>query len=262
VIPRIFTCPILFDYTCTNIYVCLVLFPVTYYGMGDEYGLDGNSSAFVDLSITLSENGQNLYSQKVFQLQEMAICDENLQAEQGGSCPNAGRYKFQNQLFLPAMSNQMKDWAYSGFSGSAELVVYLGQDYGTTILGYCTFELTTATSGRFSQVPTGRNVLIGLLSALSILLLLTSCGCCIKRRNNIKETVQKVPSATRKAAAATRKAVGKVAQKVSRLHKPSSDFKLMEDETSNEAKRSWKVDWDSKACTGKHPAQEKQMMSV
>jgi hypothetical protein len=230
--------------------------------MGDEYGLNGNSSAYVDLSITLSENGQNLYSQNIFQLQEMAICDENLQAEQGGSCPDGGRYKFQNQLFLPAMNSQMKDWAYSGFSGSAELVVYTGQDKGTTVLGYCTFELTTATSGRFSQVPTGRNMMIGLLSALSVLMLLTCCGFCIKSRHKIKETVRKVPYATKKVATATKKAVGKVAQKVSRLHKPSSDFELMEDETTNEAKRSWKLDWDSKACTGKHPAQKKQLLNV
>lgn len=236
--------------------------PVTYYGMQDEYGLDSYSTAFVDLSITLTENSKTLYSQNVFQLAEMGICDENLQGEQSGYCPSAGRYKFQNQFFLPAMDNQMKDWAYSGFSGSAELVVYMGQDYGTTVLGYCTFELTTATSGLFSRIPNGRTAWIAILSGVAVMLLCATCGCCFSRRQNIKETVQKVPAATRNAARATKKAVGKVANKVARLHKPASDFKLMEEETTNEAKKSWTLDWDSKACTGKHPAQKKQLLNV
>eukprot|EP00980_Cylindrotheca_fusiformis_P031309 scaffold26145_cov103-Cylindrotheca_fusiformis.AAC.1 len=219
---------------------------MTYYGMVDEYGLDDSATAYVDLSITLATSSKTLYSQNVFQLEQFYLCDSSLQAEQDGDCPGGGRYKFQNQFFLPAVDNQVKDWAYSGFSGTAELIVYMGQDSSSTMLGYCTFELTTATSGIFSKVPNGKTALIGVFSAILVLLLCATLGCCFADRKNIKESVQKVPSATRKAAKATKQAVNKVAQKVTRLNKPSSDFKLMEDATTNEAKKSWQLDWDSK----------------
>lgn len=228
---------------------------LNYYGMVDEYGVNQYSNAYVDFSLQFTQNGQTIYSHDLYQLQEMSICSDEFTAPDGTSCPSAGRYGFQKELYLPPIDNQFKDWGYSGFNGVGELIAYMGNDNGSTVLGYCTFDLTTATSGSLARVPSGRSVLIGVFSCVTILLVLVSLAFLATKRETKVAMVNKVASATSKVVKGAKRQVG--------LSTSPSDFKAMEEETNIEAKQNWKTtDWDSKTAVGTHPAQKQQIMNV
>lgn len=221
--------------------------------MVDEYGVSEDSYAYVDFSLKFTQNGASIYSHDIYSLEKMAICSDKLTAQDGGSCPSGGRYSFQQSIYLPAIENQFKDWGYSGFSGQGELTAYMGQDNGSTVLGYCTFSITTTTSGNFAKAPSGAAVLYGVFGAVSVLLCLAVLGFfCAKKEDKIG-MLNKVTKSTQKAVKKAKQAAG--------MPTSPSDFKAMEEETNKEAKQNWKLDWDSKAAVGKHPAQ-KQVMNV
>ena len=222
--------------------------------MVDEYGMDQYSSAYVDFSMTFTQNGASIYSHNLYQLEQFSVCSGDITAVDGGSCPSGGRYGFKKDLYLPALENQLKDWGYSGFNGKGELTAYMGNDNGSTVLGYCTFDLTTTTSGSFAKVPSGRNVLLGVFATVSALLVLVLLAFLCARRETKVAMVNKVVKSSEKAVKKARRKIG--------ISTSNNDFKAMEEETNNEAKQNWKMDWDSKAAVGKHPAQKQQIMNV
>lgn len=221
--------------------------------MADEFGITDASYAYIDFTLKFTQNGAALYSHDIYSLQKMAICSNKLKASDGGSCPSGGRYSFQQSVYLPAIENQFKDWGYSGFSGKAFLTAYMGQDQGSTVLGYCTFDITTTTSGNFAKAPSGRTVLYAVFGAVSFLLCLVVLGFICAKKEDKVAMVNKVSKSTRRAVKKAKQAAG--------MPTSPSDFKAMEEETNLEAKQNWKLDWDSKAAVGTHAAQ-KQVMNV
>ncbi|CAJ1957909.1 unnamed protein product [Cylindrotheca closterium] len=226
---------------------------LNYYGMVDEFGMSADSSAYVDFSLKFTQNGAAIYNHNIYSLQQMPLCSDSLTASDGGSCPSGGRYSFQQTLYLPPLDNQLKDWGYSGFNGRGELTAYMGEDNGSTVLGYCTFDVTTTSSGAFAKAPSGRAVLYGVFGTVTFLLVLAVMGFLCAKREAKVAMVNKVSKSTRKAVKRAKQAVG--------VSTSPNDFEAMEEKTNAEAKQNWKLDWDSKAAVGKHPAQ-KQIMNV
>jgi hypothetical protein len=227
---------------------------VTYYGLVDQYGITQDSVVYMDFNMTLAAAGATIYSESIYQLQELAVCDENLNETEG--CPYSGNYEFDSNFNLPEI-NAFEDWAYTGFDGKATIAIYIEQDHKSDILGHCTLILesvSSETQGIRGNAPTGKVTLFAILSGVAAMLLMSigAFGCACHKQGKT-EAVQKVAKAKAVAKEATKKVVDLVSEKATSLRKPgSTDFKLMDD---SEIRKSWKSDWDSKALIGTHAAQ-------
>ena len=222
----------------------LLVPPVQYYGMSDQYGLVTSSIVYLDLQMSLFAPGLEQYDPvfdtSLYDFQPLELCHTSFYPqEEGSSCPSSGEYKIMSSITLPAVAGY-KSWLYTGYKGTAELSIYQGSDSSSAVLGQCTLNIYTEVERDedgnviMANIPNGFDTLVVVLSCVAVMLLLGICVLyCSCRRRGSKVGVsqlKKLPSF-------------RPIRPTKFSFKPEEvdgAFKIMEEATDNETNKGWK----------------------
>ena len=219
----------------------LLVPPVQYYGMSDQYGLVSSSIVYLDLQMSLFAPGLEQYDPvfetSLYDFQPIELCHTSFYPqEEGSSCPSSGEYKIMSSITLPSVAGY-KSWLYTGYKGTAKLFIYQGSDSGSAVLGQCNLNIYTEVERDedgnviMANIPNGFDTLVVVLSCVAVMLLLGICVLyCSCRRRGSKVGVsqlKKLPSFTPK----------KFSFKPEEV---DGAFKIMEEATDDETNRAWK----------------------
>jgi hypothetical protein len=213
---------------------------VTYYGLYDQHGITSDSVVYVDMNMSLyplgsatfgkqiSQLGKPMFNATLYDMKGITVCHESMTATGDNyACPTTGQYAFQSSVTVPQPGgNAFKTWMYTGYNGTGELAIYAGQGYGSTLLGYCSFTLSTEQEKTVGiKTASGRDAMVGVLSAVAVMFVLGLICCwCTCNRTQKKSVVQKVVPF------------------ISPEEKIGGHFRIMEEETLGEANKHWQID--------------------
>jgi hypothetical protein len=175
----------------------------------------------------ISQLGKPMYNATLYDMNGISVCHESMTATSDEyACPTTGQYKFQSSITVPQPAgNAFKTWMYTGYNGTGELAIYAGQGYGSTLLGYCSFTLSTEQEKTVGiKTATGKDAMVGVLSAVAVMFVLGLICCACACRKQKKGVVQKVVPF------------------IPPQEKDDGHFRIMEEETLGEANRHWKID--------------------
>jgi hypothetical protein len=186
--------------------------------------------------------GQPMYNATLYDMNGITVCHESMTASNDGSaCPTTGQYQFQSSVTLPQPGgNAFKTWMYTGYNGTGELAIYAGQGYGSTLLGYCSFALSTEQEETVGiKTATGKDAMVGVLSAVAVMFVLGLFCCWCECRKKRKGVVQKV-----------------VPIIFTPEEKVDGHFRIMEEETLGEAKFHWNISGAEQEQLAKVPSRK------
>jgi hypothetical protein len=213
--------------------------------MYDQYGLNDESIVYLNLNMSLfaieydSESNSTLYdmvnkpiyNSTLYDMVEFSLCHETISSanDNNNGCPQSGDYQFQSSITVPPPSNSFTSWMYTGYTGIGELAIYQDQSYGSTILGHCTLKISTEVEDTDSTIlnntPSGKTTTIAILSTVTVMLLLGTAALHSACKRLQKEKGQ----------------LNKVGKNAPLKEKISGAFQRMQEETFNEARRSWNL---------------------
>lgn len=125
----------------------------------------------------------------LFEDLQIDLCQQSLTAVEGNAnkCPGDGKYSFALGYVLPSTADS-SSWLATGWSGTGEIAMYAEKSNLDSLVGYCTFGMTTAvTSSAFTKFnPPSASTTTGLVLGLVACAVLASAYFVYRRRASSK----------------------------------------------------------------------------
>lgn len=184
-----------------------------------------------------SSTHKPVYNSTLYDMVPFSICHETIFNTDDGysnnnkGCPASGNYQFQSSITIPPPSNGFNSWMFTGYTGIAELAIYMGEGQDSKVLGYCTMKISTETDDSgLAYAPSGKTATITVITCFLMFLLLGLGALYVDHKRRGKDAlVKKLTDPD-----------------IPLKDKITGNFTSVEEETLNEAKRSWHIDLEKK----------------